>query len=155
MNQNPNVLLTLLTLLLGGCAGYVSAPLSLSHPAHPMAAASAQPRPSQTLAYAAANLPSLQAPSGSAVNSGEPDAHQGANGRAEKTVTGQGKVIAIVSSAGQLVVEHGEIKGFMEAMTMGYRTEPASLLDGMKPGDRIKFHIDVQKKAIIKIEKMN
>jgi Cu/Ag efflux protein CusF len=52
------------------------------------------------------------------------------------------------------VVEHGEIKGFMEPMTMGYRIEPASLLEGLKSGDPVRFTIDVSKKTIIKVEKM-
>jgi Cu/Ag efflux protein CusF len=52
------------------------------------------------------------------------------------------------------VVEHGEIKGFMEPMTMGYRIEPASLLEGLKSGDQVRFTIDVPKKTIVKIEKM-
>jgi Cu/Ag efflux protein CusF len=64
-------------------------------------------------------------------------------------------VIATVPGAGQLVVEHGEIKGFMEPMTMGYRIEPTSLLDGLKAGDRVRFTIDVQKKTIVKIEKLS
>jgi Cu/Ag efflux protein CusF len=72
----------------------------------------------------------------------------------QKTVTGEGKVVATVPSSGQVVVEHGEIKGFMEAMTMGYRVEPASLLEGLKSGDHVRFTIDVPNKTIVKIEKM-
>lgn len=63
-------------------------------------------------------------------------------------------MIATVPSANQLVVEHGEIKGFMDAMTMGYRVEPSSLLDGLKSGDRVRFTIDVPNNAIVKIEKI-
>jgi Cu/Ag efflux protein CusF len=73
----------------------------------------------------------------------------------QKTVVGEGKVIATVPSASQIVVEHGEIKGFMEAMTMGYRVDPPTLLEGLKQGDKVRFTIDVPKKAIVKIEKMN
>jgi Cu/Ag efflux protein CusF len=69
-------------------------------------------------------------------------------------VVGEGKVIATVPSANQLVVEHGEIKGFMDAMTMGYRVEPSSLLEGLKSGDRVRFTIDVPNNAIVKIEKL-
>ena len=69
-------------------------------------------------------------------------------------VEGEGKVVATVPSSSQIVVEHGEIKGFMEAMTMGYRAEPSSLLEGLKFGDRIRFTIDVPNKAIVKIEKL-
>jgi Cu/Ag efflux protein CusF len=70
------------------------------------------------------------------------------------TVTAEGKVVATVPRSSQIVVEHGEIKGFMEAMTMGYRTEPSSLLEGLKFGDKIRFTIDVPNKAIVKIEKL-
>ena len=38
---------------------------------------------------------------------------------------------------------------------MGYRTEPASLLDGLKTGLKVRFWIDVEKKTIVKIEKMD
>jgi Cu/Ag efflux protein CusF len=51
-------------------------------------------------------------------------------------------------------VDHKEIPGFMEAMTMGYRVEPAALLGGVKAGDTIRFTINPQQKAIVKIEKL-
>jgi len=54
----------------------------------------------------------------------------------------------------QLVVEHREIKGFMEAMTMGYKVDPPSLLAKLKAGDNVRFTIDTQQKAIVKIEKL-
>jgi len=72
----------------------------------------------------------------------------------QQTVVGEGKVIAVVPSSSQIVVDHKEIKGFMDAMTMGYRIEPPSLLKGVKTGDSIRFTIDTQQKAIVKIEKM-
>jgi Cu/Ag efflux protein CusF len=72
----------------------------------------------------------------------------------QKTVVAEGKVVATVPNANQIVVEHGEIKGFMDAMTMGYRVEPPSLVDGLKSGDKVRFTIDVPKKAIVKIEKV-
>jgi Cu/Ag efflux protein CusF len=80
--------------------------------------------------------------------------HPAGEANGQKTAVGEGKVIATVPSANQLVVEHGEIKGFMEPMTMGYRIEPASLLEGLQSGDQIRFTIDVSKKTIVKIEKM-
>ena len=69
-------------------------------------------------------------------------------------IVAEGKVVATVPNASQIVVEHGEIKGFMEAMTMGYRVDPPSLFEGLKFGDKVRFTIDVPKKAIVKIEKM-
>jgi Cu/Ag efflux protein CusF len=47
---------------------------------------------------------------------------------APKTVSAPGKVIAVVPDTGEIVIEHGEIKGFMEAMTMGYKVSPRALL---------------------------
>jgi Cu/Ag efflux protein CusF len=42
----------------------------------------------------------------------------------------------------------------MEAMTMGYRVDPVSLLAGLKQGDKVRFTIDVQRRAIIGIDKL-
>jgi mono/diheme cytochrome c family protein len=70
-------------------------------------------------------------------------------------VIGEGKVIALVPANQQIVVEHGEMKGFMEAMTMGYKVDPPSLLAKLKAGDNVRFTIDTQKKAIVKIEKLH
>ena len=67
---------------------------------------------------------------------------------------GEGEVVATVPNASQIVVEHGEIKGFMEAMTMGYRVDPPSLLTDLKEGDKVRFTIDVQRRAIVEIEKL-
>jgi Cu/Ag efflux protein CusF len=59
-----------------------------------------------------------------------------------------------VPGASQIVLDHDAITGFMEAMTMGYRVEPASLLAGVKQGDRVRFTIDVQRRAIVTLEKL-
>ena len=67
---------------------------------------------------------------------------------------GEGKVIAVVPGSNQLVVEHGPIKGLMDAMTMGYRVEPPTLLEGLHAGDSIRFIIDARKNAIVKIDKL-
>ena len=71
-----------------------------------------------------------------------------------KSVTGEGHIIAVVPASEELVVKHGEIKGFMEPMTMGYKVSPPSLLKPLKAGDPVRFTIDTQQKAIIKIEKL-
>jgi Cu/Ag efflux protein CusF len=82
--------------------------------------------------------------------------HEGqyADESAQKTVVGEGKVVATVPSSSQLVVDHGEIKGFMGAMTMGYSVASPSQLEGLKPGEQVRFTIDVPKKTIVKIEKL-
>ena len=116
-----------------------------------MAMSAPQRSISKTLAYTREDMPAVA----SAAAQGSHESHHPASeSGGQKTAVGEGKVIATVPGANQIVVEHGEIKDFMEAMTMGYRVEPPSLLEGLKPGDRVRFTIDVPKKSIIKIEKL-
>ncbi len=154
MKPHKKRLLFIVALLfLAGCAAYKLEPLMTTHPAHPDATAVPLRPVSKTLAYTRADIPSLQPVVAIAAPQGQ-EGQQAAQSE-QKTVVGEGKVVATVPNANQIVVEHGEIKGFMEAMTMGYRVDPPSLLEGLKFGDKIRFTIDVQKKAIVKIEKMN
>ena len=144
-------------LSLSGCAAYQLQPLSPSHPASAEAILAPEPQTSKTLAYTQADVPSPRPMIDvAAAQQGGHEGHGGnqAEGSAQKTVTGEGKVVAAVPSSSQVVVDHGEIKGFMEPMTMGYRVEPPSLLEGLKAGDQVRFTIDVPKKTIVKIEKM-
>ena len=71
-----------------------------------------------------------------------------------KSVTGEGTVIAVVPASEELVVKHGDIKGFMGPMTMGYKVSPASLLKPLKAGDTVRFTIDTEAKAIVSIQKV-
>jgi Cu/Ag efflux protein CusF len=71
-----------------------------------------------------------------------------------QTVVGEGEIVTMAPNSGQIVLEHGEIKDFMEAMTMGYRVESPALLAGLKPGDQVRFTIDIQKRMITVIEKL-
>jgi Cu/Ag efflux protein CusF len=73
---------------------------------------------------------------------------------AQSLVEGKGKVIAVTQEKQELVLEHGEIKGFMEAMTMGYKVSSPSLLKGLKAGDQVHFTIDKNKSVITKIAKL-
>ena len=130
-------------LLLTGCAAYEVQPLMIQHPAHPKAMAAPELPRSVTLAYTPSDIPSPQPAS---------DSYAASREESPQTVVGDGKVIAVVTNTSQIVVEHGEIKGFMDAMTMGYKVDPPSLLERLKPGDEIRFTIDIQKKAIVKIE---
>jgi Cu/Ag efflux protein CusF len=138
-------------LTLTGCTAYELQPLTMNHPANPEATAAPAPTVSKTLVYTRADIPSPQPIVAGTAPQGE-KAQQTAQSE-KQTVVGEGKVVATVPSAGQIVVDHEEIKGFMEAMTMGYRVEPTSLLEGLKQGDKVRFTIDVPKKAIVKIEK--
>jgi Cu/Ag efflux protein CusF len=63
-------------------------------------------------------------------------------------------VIAVVPASSEIVLTHGEIKGFMDAMTMGYPVQPPSLLEGVQTGDTLRFTIDTDQKAIVKLERL-
>jgi Cu/Ag efflux protein CusF len=72
---------------------------------------------------------------------------------APKTVNAQGQVVALVPETGEIVLTHGDIKGFMEAMTMGYKVSSPSVLKTVKPGDTVQFTIDTERRVITKIAK--
>jgi Cu/Ag efflux protein CusF len=136
-----------------GCAAaYTPPPLTRQHPAHPEATAAPELPPSNTLAYSAADAPSRRpaVPTGQRGTQDTPPSVQ----KNPQTVVGEGKVIAVVPGNSEIVVTHGAIQGFMEAMTMGYQIEPASLLEKVQAGDTVRFTIDTQRKAIVKIEKL-
>ena len=135
--------------VVAGCAAYEMPPLATNHPAS-VDAMAAPARPlTRTLAYTQADIPSTQPVLAAAQAQGKQTAGE------RQTVVADGKVVTTVPNAGQIVVEHGEIKGFMDAMTMGYRVDPPSLLEGLQSGDKVRFTIDVPKKAIVKIEKLH
>jgi len=152
MKSNRMYLVAIVLLPLAGCASYQLQPLTTNHPAHPEAMATPKQPVSKTLAYTQADIPSTQPIS--AVAATQQGGQEGAAPGVQQTVVAEGKVVATIPNASQIVVEHGEIKGFMDAMTMGYRVEPPSLLEGLKQGDKVRFTIDVPRKAIVKIEKM-
>ena len=134
-----------------GCAAYTPPVLTTDHPAHPEAVAAPELPPSKTLAYSPTDLPSAR-PAAATARGG-----QGASASEQKgvhTVVGEGKVIAVVPATSEIVLTHGEIKGFMDAMTMGYQIQPASLLEGVQAGDTVRFTIDTAEKAIVKLEKL-
>ena len=138
-----------------GCAPYTLAPLTTDHPAHPDAMAAPQQPVSKTLIYASLDFSSPRlAAKAAAPQQGDHEAHHENESSTAQTVIGEGKVVATIPSANQIVVEHGPIKGFMDAMTMGYRVDPPTLLEGLKSGDRVRFTMNVSKKAIINIEKL-
>lgn len=63
----------------------------------------------------------------------------------------RGVVVAVDARKSRLVVDHEEIPGFMAAMVMNYLVSPATLLDGLRPGEKIRFTIDEDRRAIVGI----
>lgn len=56
----------------------------------------------------------------------------------------RGQVVALVPDRHELTVKHGDIPGFMPAMTMAYRVKDAKLLDGLSRGDLISATLNVR-----------
>jgi Cu(I)/Ag(I) efflux system protein CusF len=53
------------------------------------------------------------------------------------------EVRKIDKAKGEITLKHGPMPKFdMPAMTMAYRLKDKAMLDGLKPGDRIKFDAD-------------
>ena len=138
--------------LIGCAAAYTPPALTTQHPAHPEATAAPEPPPSTTLAYRPADIPSPR-PAASKAPRGRPGAPPSEQ-QSPQTVVGEGRVIAVEPGSEELVVKHEEIKGFMGPMTMGYKVNPPSLLDRFKTGDTVRFTIDTEQKAIVKLEKL-
>ncbi|MCH8138043.1 MAG: copper-binding protein [Proteobacteria bacterium] len=67
---------------------------------------------------------------------------------------GKGVVVSIDARDGRLIVDHEEIKDFMAPMVMSYQVLPGTLLKGLKPGARIRFTIDADKRAIVGIKRL-
>ena len=148
--RHGRAILALASVALAGCAAYQPPPLTATHPAHPDAPVARELPTSRTLAYTRADVDAIR----TVARAAPAQDAQRPPGAAAKTVVGEGEVVATTPASSQIVVDHGEIKGFMDAMTMGYRIDPPSLLATVKPGDKIRFTIDVDRRAIVHIEKL-
>ena len=67
---------------------------------------------------------------------------------------GVGTVISVEPGKSRLLVDHEAIKGFMAPMEMSYQVLPGTLRKGLKPGARIRFTIDADKRAIVGIKRL-
>ena len=57
----------------------------------------------------------------------------------EREYRGTGVVRAGLGDLGLIVITHGEIPGYMPAMTMGFRVASPKIVDVVKPGDAVRF----------------
>jgi Cu/Ag efflux protein CusF len=57
----------------------------------------------------------------------------------EREYHATGVVRAGLAELGIVVITHGDIPGYMPAMTMGFRAGAPNILDSVKPGDEVRF----------------
>ena len=58
---------------------------------------------------------------------------------ADARYQGQGTVVAVDPKHGTVTVDHGEIKGLMPAMVMAFVVDAPEALNGLTPGETIRF----------------
>ncbi len=88
---------------------------------------------------------------GSPAAHGAPAAPAALGPEAKRLYVGVGLVIAVLPRKSRVVVDHEEIKDFMAAMEMSYMVSPATLLQSVTPGDKVRFTTDADKRAIVAI----
>ena len=65
-------------------------------------------------------------------------------GESGTTYEGKGLVIQVDEDDKKITLKHEEIQGLMPAMTMEYNVESSGLLQGLKPGGRVRFKLSSQ-----------
>ncbi len=83
---------------------------------------------------------------------GKPPVREAPPAGTARLFEGIGVVVAVYPRNNRLVLNHEEINGFMAAMAeMSFMVTPATLLNGIEPGDKVRFTIDADKRAIIDV----
>jgi Cu/Ag efflux protein CusF len=57
--------------------------------------------------------------------------------------TGKGTVAGVDLAKSEITLDHGDIPGIMSAMTMTFSVPDKKLLDGVAPGAKVEFDIEV------------
>ena len=71
--------------------------------------------------------------------------------------TVRGIVRAVVPQGGTVFLTHEAMPGLMEAMTMGFEAEDPTILNGLTPGDPVRFTVrkDGERLVLVSIEKLS
>jgi Cu/Ag efflux protein CusF len=74
---------------------------------------------------------------------------------ARSTWSARGIVRAVLPPQGVVVLTHEALPGLMSAMTMPFQVDDAALLDGLEPGDAVRFSVrkDGDRLVLASIEK--
>ncbi len=70
---------------------------------------------------------------------------------AKRLHEGVGVIVALETRSSRVVLDHEEIKDFMAPMVMSYMVTPGTLLRGLAKGEKVRFTIDGDKRAIVAI----
>jgi Cu/Ag efflux protein CusF len=57
----------------------------------------------------------------------------------EGSWSASGIVRVVAPEINRIFIDHGEIPGLMEAMTMAFEPEDPTILNGLAPGDQVRF----------------
>jgi protein SCO1/2 len=74
---------------------------------------------------------------------------------APQSWTVRGIVRSIIPKLGAVFLTHESLPGLMDAMTMGFETDNPKLLDGLAPGDAVRFTVrrEGERLVLVAIEK--
>jgi len=75
-------------------------------------------------------------------------------GAERRSYEGVGVVIEVNLEKSRLIMDHEEIKDFMAPHKMSYQVKPVTLLQGLKPGEKIRFTIDSATRTLTAISQM-
>jgi Cu/Ag efflux protein CusF len=69
--------------------------------------------------------------------------------------TVRGIVRSVIPKLGAIFLTHEAMPGLMDAMTMGFEAADPKLLDGLSPGDPVRFTVrrDGERLVVVSIEK--
>ncbi len=74
-----------------------------------------------------------------------------AQAAAQKIFHGKGKITGLNAGAGFVTIAHEDIPGLMDAMEMQFEAKPASILRGLKVGDKVDFAIEGKTYKLLEI----
>lgn len=81
--------------------------------------------------------------------------HKAPKAKLASLFEGTGTVVAVDLRSRRLILNHGEIEGFMAAMAeMSYLVTPPTLLNGIEKGDKVRFTIDAGKRIIVDVSRL-
>ncbi len=66
-----------------------------------------------------------------------------------QTYDARGIVRSITPSKDFVVIQHGDIAGFMDGMTMAFALKAPSVADGVQPDDSVEFNIEVTGSSVV------